>query len=173
MSDQLAATDLSEDFQSANAASPRPLKGPVEEQVATVVTGIIAVQGWQFYAGGEEVSGDKVAGPMHMLPALLWQVEKMHRVAYGGVSTGIKYEPSEMGVMGATAVIPADRARSPLVLFAQEALQRAQDSYPTAGGASIDHMVQEFMDDRDAGLIPWVNPENAPQAGQTGRAAAF
>ncbi len=138
-----------------------PLKGPAEDQVASVITGMIALKKWQFYAQDDEISADKVAGPMHMLPALLWQVEKMYRVAYGGASTGVKYEPSET-LMGATAVLPPGRPRSPLILFAQEALQRAIENYPTLDGASIDHMVQEFMDDRDAGIIPWVSPQVVP-----------
>lgn len=146
-------------------------KTAAEDQVANVVTGIIALKQWQFYAGGEEVSGDKVAGPMHMLPALLWQVEKMHRVAYGGLSTGIRYQQSDVNVMGAVAVIPEGKARSPLLLFAQEALQRAHENYPLMAGASIDHMVQEFIDDREAGLIPWIGPVPTQQAGS--RSAAF
>lgn len=144
-----------------------PLKGPVQEQVANILTAMISYKGWQFFASDEEISADKVAGPLQMLPALMWQVEKMYRVAYGGVSTGLLYEENDKGVMGASVVFPEGRPRSPLLLFAQEALQRAQESYPVPGGASVDHMVQEFMDDRDSGLIPWVHSTVDPKPAQS------
>ena len=152
-----------------------PLKGPVQEQVANILTAMISYKGWQFFASEEEISADKVAGPLQMLPALMWQVEKMYRVAYGGVSTGLLYEGNDKGVLGASVVFPEGRPRSPLLLFAQEALQRAQESYPVPGsdGASLDHMVQEFMDDRDAGLIPWVQPPKDPKPAQSSPQAAI
>lgn len=135
-----------------------PLKGAVQDQVANVLTAIIAFKRWHFFAAGEEVSADKVAGPLQMLPALMWQVEKMHRIAYGGISTGLLYEPSDKCPLGASVIFPENRPRSPLLLFAQEALHRSQENYPVPGGegASVDHIVQEFLEDRDAGLIPWV-----------------
>lgn len=146
------------------------LSGKPEEQMSTIITSMIGLKQWLFFADGDEVSADKVAGSLQILPALMWQVEKMYRIAYGGVSTGVCFEPNELSVTGATVVLPEGRPRSPLLLFAQEALQRAQENYPMLGGASIDHMIQEFMDDRDAGLIPWVSQQATPQAGQAGQA---
>lgn len=149
------------------------LKGSISEQIANIITSMIAVKEWQFYASEDEISADKIAGPQHMLPALMWQVEKMHRIAYGGISTGISFEKKSDNVLGAEVVFPEGRARSPLLLFAQEALQRAHDNHPKYGGASVDHMVQEFLDDRDQGLLPMINekPLEKQASAQAGRAA--
>lgn len=132
-----------------------------DEQLATILTATILMQGWKFFASEQEIPPDQVAGPRHMLPAILWQVEKMHRIAYGGSSTGVQYAPDPESAIGVTALLPtkSNAPKSPLMLFSLEVLTRAVENYPLphlAEGASIDHLVQDFLDDHDQGLIPWI-----------------
>lgn len=132
------------------------ISGESQEQLANVLTAAILLKNWNFSFREEPINANDVAGPRSLLPALLWQVEKMHRVAYGGKSTGILYAPDENNTtVGAAAVLPHSGPRSPMALFAIEALQRMQDAFPTPDGAAVDSMVQEFFDDHDEGLIPW------------------
>lgn len=127
-----------------------------QEQLANLLTAAILLKSWSFSYRDQQIEANDVAGPRGFLPALLWQVEKMHRVAYGGKSTGIQYAPDASNhTIGATAVLPQSGPRSPMALFAIEALQRMQDAFPSPDGAAVDSMVQEFLDDHDEGLIPW------------------
>ena len=133
-----------------------------QEQLANLLTATIILKNWSFSFRDQPVGADEVAGPRGMLPALLWQVEKMHRVAYGGISTGIQYAPDAANqTLGAAVVLPQNGPRSPMALFAIEALQRMQDTFPGPDGALVDSMVREFFDDHDEGLIPWAPGSDA------------
>lgn len=135
------------------------------EQIADIVATSIILNGWSFYYNNEEVDADKVANPRCLLPAILWQAEKLHRQSMLGNSFGVRFRPDEGAFIGAAALLLPEpgRPRGPLPLFCLETLYLVQENFPMPGGsgARLDPLVNAFFADHDAGIIPWADLDAA------------
>jgi hypothetical protein len=139
---------------------------PLDEQVASILTVGILLNEWSFFYNGEEVPPDQVASPRCLLPAILWQAEKLHRKSMLGNSFGVRFQPDREAFIGAVPVLQPDanRPRGPLPLFCLEALHQVQEFFPMPNkeGAMLDPLVQAFFTDHDNGLLPWVDLDTVP-----------
>jgi hypothetical protein len=144
------------------------------QQVSEFVTALILLEQWKFMLGEDDLDASEVSDPQGLLGAVLWKAEKSVRallgddinVAVPGASLGVAFVPdSDSVTLGATPVLLPSlcSARGLPLVFCLDVLKDVEANHQVHRGEySIDFLVEEFIQDKNNGLIPWVQ-NNAPR----------
>ena len=170
MTNNLSSAAVDED--AAVTASPYSFDGgdakSTEQllKVSDFIAALVVDQGWTFVYRDLDVDVSQIADPRGLMGVLLWEAEKSVRVAFNGDATeavpgstlGLQFTPDEEAAVGASPVLngEAGSPQSPALVFVLDALAQSMIRYEIAPGvASLDHLVEAFQIDRDAGILPW------------------
>lgn len=162
---------------------------PIENMVSDFVAKLILMHDWRFFADNRPLSVSMMSSNRSILPAVLWEAEKQHRHLLSA-PIGIQFRSDGDATVGAQAVIGdmAGRSKGTLMIFTMHALVHLLNNYnvnnddvtvtpedlrdnilqgsavpPKGAGASVDHLVNAFLEDHNRNLIPWT-PDSQPKA---------
>lgn len=132
----------------------------LQTQISEVLKKSIDEEQWYFFVNKEELDSDQVAGQNCLLPVLLWDAYKSHRLAFPNSDVDIQFIPDGSAFVGARAKIevPEEQARASLIMTALHPLIEAIKKYdrkPDGPGPTLDHLVNQFFLDHENQALPW------------------
>jgi hypothetical protein len=148
-----------------------------ESQLSRLLAAHVARAGHIFYSQGRELTPDEVAGTSCMLPAIVWQAEVLHRIAFENKSTGVRFHRDHSAdrdaFTGTRFILPEtpNEPRSRLPLFCIEVLVSTLERFPYEAGANLDPIVTDFENALRSGIVPGVELP-APQPEEVTSASA-
>lgn len=175
--------------QTLNPIAKNFLEQPFENILGEMLASIIQANDWKFFMDDKPLSVSMMTGNRAMLPAILWNAEKAHSHLTGR-SIGVQFKSDGEASVGAQASIGEinGRSRSVFMLFCLETLCQAIENHPSTdenvevsaedlqtqrllgrripprgAGATVDHLIQDFFEDHERGIVPWT-PDSQPKS---------
>lgn len=155
--------------QVSSAAKQQKLSSEAIRNMSDFVAGAAFKEQWKFVFQEADVDVSQISDPRGLLGAILWKAEKTVRTAFGedvtaaspGATLGVAFvEDDESLTLGARPVIIDGACESKTIplAFSLDVLEDAVLHHERYRGEyALDHLVEEFMADRELGIIPWID----------------
>jgi len=128
---------------------------------------LIRSKGMNFYSGDKQLNVDDVAGKVEgeafvkqgLLPALMWTASETRRKAME-TALPLTFRRSESDFLGVQVELAGmPDSRSELPLYAQDVLMEARKYNKVFDGASLDHVIEEFISSLKKGVLPGIGAD--------------